>query len=288
MLSARRGLADEPVPQILDCSFRRERDEVRAHNFPNKQDLERIDGVFASEVETAADYFFGKDRALKQKHCSRVREHRSDEERQQNVDVVRELERKEDGCKRRAHCAAQYGCHADEGPESGSFIRKKDGFDAAQSRTHHEQWSEHAAGSSRAERNNPDRGFDKQHPGYDRAGHVALEQRLDRVVSDAESLWKDQAAQSNRKPTDRGPPLPVDGQFLKRVFCCVHADGKKRRETAGKQSCDYASQQPLRSDENGVLRDGEERTQPKNVPPCSTRSSRGEGNGDRAAGLPFK
>ena len=78
--------------------------------------------------------------------------------------------------------------------------------------------------------------FDQQHAGNHRARNVALQQRLDGVVANAQRLRKNHAAQSDRHAADGGPPHPVDRQLHERVFGGVDAKCEERGEAACQQT----------------------------------------------------
>ena len=73
--------------------------------------------------------------------------------------------------------------------------------------------------------------------------HVALEQRADGVVADAERLREDQPAESDHQPADGRPPHPVNRQLLKCVFGGIDRPRQQRGEHAGQQSGEHAAGQ---------------------------------------------
>ena len=100
------------------------RDDVGPHHLAHEQDLERIDGVLAAQVEAAARDLLGQDRAPQHQHGEAVRDRHRDQQRQQHVDVVGQLEREDDAGERRAHRAAEDRAHADQRPEAGALDRE--------------------------------------------------------------------------------------------------------------------------------------------------------------------
>ncbi len=155
---------------------------------------------------------------MQREHGEAVRDGDGQQQRQQHVDVVRQLEREDDAGERRAHGAAEDRAHAHQRPEARAFVRQEHGLDAAQRAAHHQQRRQHAARSSRAERHRPDHRFHQQDAENHVARHVALQQRADGVVADAQRLREDQAAEADDQAAERRPPHPVDGQLLKEVL----------------------------------------------------------------------
>ena len=184
---------------------------------------------------------------------------------------------------------AENRSHADQRPESRALVRQEHRFDAAQRRPHHQQRREHAARSSRAQRDDPDRRFHQQHAGDHRARHVALQQRLDGVVANAQRLREDHAAQSDHHAADRRPPHPVDRQFLE-----THLPPRRRRASAGDERPPASSPamthpaRPCGPMKMACCGTGNERTEPENVAARRARRGAGQRHGDRAARLPFE
>ena len=143
-----------------------------------------------------------------------------DQQRQQHVDVVRQLEREDDAGERRAHRAAEDRAHADERPEARRPRR------AGTMRLERRPARHPSSAAARARRPRcrsrarPPRSTDLtiRMPRISAAGDVALQQRPDGVVADAERLRKDQPADADHEPADRRPPHPVDRQPLERIL----------------------------------------------------------------------
>src|SRR5262249_61311430 len=97
------------------------------------------------------------------------------------------------------------------------------------------------------------------------ARHVALQERADRVVADAERLREDEPAQPDRETAEGGPPHPVDGKPAEGVFGGVHGEGEEGGEAAGQESHEEAAGEAPRADEERVGRRREERTEADDV-----------------------
>src|ERR1041385_8072187 len=99
------------------------------HYLAREKNLERIDSILPAEMESTTRDFLGQDGSAQEQHGESVRECDCDEQRQQHVDVVRELEHEDDAGEWRAHRAAQYRAHTDQRPEACTFIGKNQGFE---------------------------------------------------------------------------------------------------------------------------------------------------------------
>src|ERR1700753_2612087 len=104
----------------------------------------------------AATELFREDGTRHGEHGKRMRADAGDEQRQDGMVVAGEFEGEDNAGERRTHGSRQHGAHADERPDSHSLVRKKISVHRAESAAHHEQWSQYAAGSPRAERDTPD------------------------------------------------------------------------------------------------------------------------------------
>ena len=103
------------------------------------------------------------------------------------------------------------------GQKPGAFVRQEHGFEAAQRAAHHQQRRQHAARGAGAERDGPDGRLHQQDAEDDGARHVALQQRPDGVVADAQRLREDQTADADGQAADGRPPHPVDRQVARRA-----------------------------------------------------------------------
>ena len=172
-----------------------------------------------------------------------------EQERQHQVDVVRQLQREDHTGERRSHCAAEDGAHAHERPETRAFKREDVRFDTAKCCAHHQQRREHAAGCARPEREGPDRRLHDQHADDDASRKVVAKQPLDDVVADTEGLRKEQAAESDDEAADGRPPHPVNGEVLKRVFGGVHRLREHGRQQSGQRARNNTPHQRQRSND---------------------------------------
>ena len=111
--------------RFLERSIAWQGNDIRAHHFSHKQNFQRIEPVFAAQVITATRDLLGENGALKRKHRKGMRQEAGHEKRQQHVEVVRQLNRENDACERRAHRAAEDRAHADKRPESQTEVREK-------------------------------------------------------------------------------------------------------------------------------------------------------------------
>src|SRR5690349_7231973 len=105
-------------PQHIGARCSRQDSDIRMHYFFREEDLEWIDCILSAEMESTTRDLLGQDRSTEEEHCESVRECNRDEQRQQHVDIVRELEHEHDTSEWRAHRTAKYGAHADERPEA--------------------------------------------------------------------------------------------------------------------------------------------------------------------------
>ena len=122
-----------------------EGDERCAHDLAREDDFERIDGVLPAQMKSAPRHFLRENRSPQREHGKAVRDGDGEQERQHDVDVVRQFENEDDAGQRRSHRAAQNRAHADERPEAGAFPRKQARFEPAERAADHQQRCEHAA-----------------------------------------------------------------------------------------------------------------------------------------------
>ncbi len=95
-LTASMRVAVQRVRERLERCVRRQRRDGRAHHLAHEENLERIDRVFAAQVKAAPRDLLGQDRSPQHQHREAVRDRDGDQQRQQHVDVVRQLEREDD------------------------------------------------------------------------------------------------------------------------------------------------------------------------------------------------
>ncbi len=117
---------------------------------------------------------------------------------------------------------------------------------------------------------------------------VALQQRADGVVADAEGLREDESAEADDEAADCGPPHPVNRQAMKSVFRGVDAQGEQCGEAAGEESGQHAAEQAFRADKDGMRGNGKERSEAEDVASGGAGGGAGQGHGDRASRLPFE
>ena len=76
------------------------RRQIGAHHFVDEEQLERIDGILAAEMIAAALHLLGENRPLQGEHREAVRNGAGDQEREEGVQVVRQLDGKDDARER--------------------------------------------------------------------------------------------------------------------------------------------------------------------------------------------
>jgi len=123
MLSPLLRFVKHGMPQLLDRCIRRKRHQLGTHDFAHKQDLERIDGIFAGNVKSTARHLLRENGTLQQQHGGRVRQHRSHQQRQKHVDVMRQFKRKKNGCERGVHGSDGGPPHPVEGQPLKGVLR---------------------------------------------------------------------------------------------------------------------------------------------------------------------
>jgi hypothetical protein len=137
------------LPQVLRHLMTRHRRRQGGHtgarHLAHEDDFQRVDRVLAAQVIAAAAYLLSEDGPLEEQHGEAVRDAHRDQQRQQDVDLVGELEREDDAGERRPHGAAEDRAHADQRPEAGGHRRKDSRLDRAERAAHHQQRREHAA-----------------------------------------------------------------------------------------------------------------------------------------------
>ena len=196
----------------------RQRDDVGAHHLAHEQDLQRIDGVLAAQVVAAPATFSVRIERRSTSTVKRVRDRDRDQQRQQHVDVVRQLEREDDAGERRAHRAAEDRAHADQRPEAGALAGQEPAPRGRRAR----RPSSAAAPARRPRcpsRARPPRSIDLtiRMPRISCRRHVALQQRADRVVADAERLRE----RPGRRCRSTRPPIA--GHHIQWIGSCWKA-----------------------------------------------------------------
>src|SRR5205807_2080041 len=142
--------------------------------------------------------------------------------------------------------------------------------------------------STRAKRDGPDEPFHEKDTENYLGGDAALQEAADCVVTDAECLRKNKAAETDNQTADGGPPHPVKFEFQKGVFGGIDRKREERGQSAGKYADKSAREERFRADEKRVLRDGKQRSQAEDVTSENSGDGAGERDRDEAARLPFK
>ena len=163
-----------------------------AHHLAREQDLERVDRVLAAQVIAAAADLLRQDRPSQGEDGEGVRHRHRDQERQEHVQIVRELDGEDHPGERGTHRPAEDRSHADERPEARAFVGEKRRLHATQRPPQQQEGRQDAARGAGAERYAPDDPLDDQDTGEHAARNVTLQERADRVVADAEGLREDE------------------------------------------------------------------------------------------------
>ncbi len=127
------------------------------------------------------------------------------------------FEREDHAGERRPHGPAENRAHADQRPESGALVRAGTSLPRRPSAPPIIS----SGASTPPEVPEPSEtaqitDFTSRIPSNHRSRHVALQQRADGVVADAQRLREDQPAQPDHQAADRRPPHPVDRQLPER------------------------------------------------------------------------
>ena len=130
--------------------------DVGGHHVADEQRLQRVDLVLAVDVVAAAGDLLGQDRALQDQHAQQMRGRAGDQQRQQRIDVMRQLDREHDARERRARDAGQRGGEPEQRVGPGRSVRKDVPGDRADRGAEHQQRREDPAARVRAERDRPD------------------------------------------------------------------------------------------------------------------------------------
>ena len=214
-------------------------------------------------------------------------DHRN-QQRQEAAEVSRQLQREDHRRERHPHRPAEDGGHADERPEARALVRQIRGLESAKRAAHHEERREHAARRSRSERDDPDDRLDQQDAEHDVERDVAPQDRLDRVVADAEGLRKHEAAETDRQAAERRPPHPVERQALEEIFGRVDAARQQRGQRAGADAGDDTSEDHGGGQRGVVQRDREDRSGAEERPSQDRRDRACQRHRDHAARLPLE
>ena len=87
----------------------------------------------------------GQDRALHEQHRHGIGGDAGDQERGEQIDVVRDLDHECDGRKWRAHRATHHRTHAKRSPDARVRPGEPGGHQSAQRASHDHEWGEDAA-----------------------------------------------------------------------------------------------------------------------------------------------
>ncbi len=234
MLPPLRRPAKQCVPELFDRRIRRKRHYFGAHHFADKKDFQRIGGIFAGYVKSAARHFFGEDRTLQQQYGGPVRQHRRHQQRQKHIDVVRQFEREQNRREGRAHRPTSprpAPMLTSSGPGNPLLPRRRNMASTPPK----------AAPIIRQRRENaPDvpepsemiqmADFTSSTPAItSRAEHLFLPRRLDRIASPPPAPAEIIIPPSpTEHAADSGPPHPMDRYFLEAVFRRVDAERQER------------------------------------------------------------
>ena len=198
----------------------------RLHHVADEQRLERLDRVLAQDVEASARHLLGQDRSREREHADEVRGHGDDQQRQQQIHVVRQLDREDHGGERRPHDPRHHGREAEDGPRAFGSAGQDVPRECSERGAHHQDRREDPAARSRSQRDRPDHALDDQDRDERADSEPAAEHRRDRVVSDAERPRLDQSPDPDHEPSRERPPRPVDRQQRERVLGAVDGLGQ--------------------------------------------------------------
>ena len=100
----------------------------------------------------------------------------------------------------------------------------------------HEAGCEQSAGSAGAERNGQSNGFGKHYDQQEFPGELSVENVADRVVTDSEYPWHEEADDAEAESANGGPPHFIEREFLELIFHPIEELAEANRGDAADQS----------------------------------------------------